>query len=106
MQSAVNIGSEDATNVVDAETLRGMVVSKEEIFERQKNGVLDSLFSTMVRIASEQGGTSYSANLNPQFDPKLLSTIVEKLESLGYKTSTEARTDEKLGAFVTLTINW
>ncbi len=105
MQSAANIGTED-TNVIDAETLRGMVVSKEDLFNRQKEGVLDSLFSTMVKIASEQGGTSYSANLNPQFDPRLLSSIVEKLESLGYKTTTEARNDEKLGAFVTLTINW
>jgi len=103
MQSVPNLND---TNLVDAKTLREMTISKEALFEKQKNGVLDSLMSSMVRQASEVGLTGYSANLNPQFDPLLLGEIVTDLKNLGYEVATEAKSDEKLGSFVQLVIKW
>lgn len=105
MQSAVNVNETDV-NLVTAEVLREMTITKEDLFERQKNSVLDALMSSMTRIASEQGGRTYVANLNPQFDPVLMTSITEKLQELGYSVTVETRTDEKLGSFVSLAINW
>lgn len=106
MQSALNAGQDNDTALVTAEALREMTITKEALFEKQKASVLDQLMSSMVRIAAEAGGNSYVANLNPQFDPTLLAAIKEELEKLGYKTTTEAKTDKTVGTFVALTISW
>lgn len=106
MQSAVNAGTDNDTTLVNAQTLREMTVTKEALFERQKASVLDSLMSSMVRIATETGGSNYAANLHPQFDPSLLAQIVAELETLGYTVTSEAKNDEKLGAFIQVAVSW
>lgn len=106
MQSAINAGTDNDTTLVTAEILRGMTVSKEALAERQKASVLDQLMSSMVRIATEQGGNQYAANLNPQFDPTLLAQITEELTKLGYTTTTEAKNDPKLGSFIQVVVTW
>lgn len=106
MQSVVNVGTETDTNLVPAQTLREMTVTKEALIKRQKDSVLDSLMSSMVRIATEQGGNGYAANLNPQFDPTILAEIVTELQTIGYTVTTEAKSDEKLGSFITMSIKW
>jgi hypothetical protein len=106
MQSAVIVVSDNETTLVTAQVLREMTITKEAIAKRQKESVLDSLMSSMVRQATEAGNTSYAANLNPQFDPVMLAEIVTELQTLGYTVTTEAKNDEKLGAFITLSINW
>jgi hypothetical protein len=106
MQSALETGTENETTLVTAEALREMTITKEALFDRQKASVLDQLMSAMVRIASEAGGNSYTANLNPQFDPALLSVVDSELKKLGYTTVTEAKNDKAIGAFVALTISW
>jgi hypothetical protein len=106
MQSAIQTGTDNDTALVTAEALREMTITKEALFEKQKNSVLDQLMSSMVRVASEAGGNSYVANLNPQFDPVLLAAVDTELKSLGYKTTTEAKTDKAVGNFVALTISW
>lgn len=105
MQSIANVNDQEQ-ELVSAEVLRGMTITKEALFEKQKNGVLESLMNSMVRTAQETGANSYSANLNPQFDPTLLSSITDVLKGLGYTVSTEAKTQEGIGAFIQLSINW
>lgn len=105
MQSAVNVNETDVT-LVTADSLREMTITKEELFERQKSSVLDALMSSMTRIASEQGGRSYVANLNPQFDVNLLNSITQTLQGLGYVVTTESKQDANIGNFTSLTISW
>jgi hypothetical protein len=106
MQSALDAGTENDTNLVTAEVLREMTITKEALFERQKQGVLDSFMSSMVRQASENGNRSFSATLAPQFDTTLLTSIVDTLKGLGYTVTTEAKSDEKLGAFILVVVSW
>lgn len=105
MQSADQAQQAENT-LVTAEALREMTITKEDLFERQKANVLDQLMSSMVRQATENGNRSYSANLNPQFDPSLLGKIVDELKALGYEVTSEAKNDPKLGSFIALSINW
>ena len=106
MQSALNEQTQNDTNLVTAEALREMTISKEALLKNQKRGIIDTLMSTMVRIATEQGGNGYTANFDPKFNPTLLAEITENLESLGYKVVTEAKSDEKSIASISVTINW
>jgi len=106
MQSALNEQTQNDTNLVTAEALREMTISKEALLENQKRGILDTLMSTMVRIATEQGGNGYTANFDPKFNPVLLADITNNLEGLGYKVLTEAKTDATVGASISVTINW
>jgi len=106
MQSALNAGTDNDTTLVSAELLREMTVSKEDLTARQKASVLDQLMSSMVRVATEAGGNSYSANLNPQFDPALLAQITDELKALGYTVTTEAKNDPKMGSFINVLIAW
>jgi predicted Zn-dependent protease len=113
MQSALQTGNDNDTVLVTAEALREMTITKEALFDKQKASVLDQLMASMVRIASESGGNSYTANLNPQFDVSLLAAVKEEFEKLGYKTVTEAKSDKVLiteqnpsGTFVSITISW
>lgn len=110
MQSALDISSEGSSNLVTAQVLRDMTITKDDLFSRQKNNVLDSLMSSMVRIATEAGGESYVANLNPQFDAALLEIIIRDLEDLGYKVTSETKTVTlEAGnptSFIALTISW
>ncbi len=105
MQSASDIAQKEET-LVSAEALREMTVSKETLFERQKESVLDTLMGTMVRIASEQGGNEYSANLNPKFDPSLLTSITTRLQELGYTVTVETKTAEAVGQYPVINIKW
>lgn len=113
MRSA--LAAEGATTeekLVDAQTLREMTVTKEELFTRQRDNVLDAIMSSMTGVASSKGDFSYSASLTPNFDAKLLAEIVGKFETLGYKVASEARTlpknqDGSDGqAYISLTISW
>jgi hypothetical protein len=106
MQSALNVNDVTDTKLVTAEVLRDMTISKEDLFQKQKESVLESLMSSMVRIASESGGKSYSANLNPQFDTTLLVSIVDQLKGLGYAVTVETKTAKDIGNFTQLTISW
>ena len=105
MQSIGTV-QEQETALVTAEVLRGMTITKEALFEKQKNAVLESLMGSMVRIASETGANSYAANLNPQFDPALLAEIKGELEKLGYAVTAEAKSDQQLGNFIQLVVSW
>jgi hypothetical protein len=106
MQSAINAGNTNDTTLVTAEALREMTITKEALFERQKASILDSLMSTMVKVATENGGNNYVANLNPQFDTALLANITGELSKLGYNVATEAKSDSKMGPFISLIISW
>jgi len=101
MQSAINVGNDEMT-LVTAEALREMTITKEALFERQRVSVLDSLMSTMVKQATENGNNNYVANFNSQFDPSLLTSITDELKKLGYIVTTS----DHMGSLTSLTISW
>lgn len=92
--------------LVNADTLRDMTITKEDLLTRQKADILQSLMSSMVSIASNNGGFEYSANLNPLFDLNLLSDIRKELEALNYIVSTSTEKTEGMGEFISLTVSW
>lgn len=106
MRSALAAEQASADKLVHAQVLREMTITKEELFTRQKDSVLDALMSSMTRIAADQGGSNYVAQLTPQFDPTLLAEITKTLEGLGYKVTSEARNQKDIGSYVALTISW
>lgn len=106
MQSVTDISDLNETKLVPASELKAMTVSKEDLFKRQKESVLDSVMSSMVTVATDQGALGYSATLNSQFDAGLLAEIVTEFKALGYVVTTEAKTDAKLGALILLDISW
>lgn len=97
---------QNETNLITAQDLRAMVMTKEALFDRQKTSILNDLMSTMVRLATEQGAGGYAANLDPKFDPTLLSSVTKELTDLGYEVTTEPKTDGNLGSVLCLTIKW
>lgn len=101
-----SIGNENTEQLVTAQALREMTVTKDVLFERQKASLLDTFMSSMVKIATEQGGNAYGANLHAQFDPVLLVSITDKLKELGYNTTVESKSDPKMGNFITLAVSW
>jgi hypothetical protein len=106
MQSALNAGNDNDTKLITAQALREMTVSADVLYQRQKDSILDSLMSTMVRNATESGAGSYEARFAPQFDLKLLAEIMSELVYLGYKVENLSKADEKLGPYVSLNIAW
>lgn len=104
MQSATT--ANETLALVPANMLREMTVTKEDIFNRQKENILEQLMSAMTRVATEKGGTQYGAQLTPNFDPALQVEIVNAFQGLGYSVSTETKTDEKIGTFNIITISW
>jgi len=106
MQSATTATESDVTEIVPAETLREMTATKESLFERQKNSILETLMSSMVKVATDNGARNYSANLHPQFDQVLLKTVTDKLTEAGYAVTAETRKDDKIGEFIVLNIVW
>lgn len=112
MRSALAAESAVQEKLVDAQTLREMTITKEELFNRQRDNVLDAIMSSMTGVASTKGDSQYVAQLTPQFDAKLLAEVVAKFEALGYKVTNEARTlpDNQDGSkgqsYIALTISW
>lgn len=98
--------NEISTEFVTAEQLRDMTISKEDRFERDRNNIMTSLFDTMVKLATENGVSSYDVKLNPHFDPVLLSTVKNDLTELGYVVKSEKKDDPQLGKFIALDISW
>jgi len=106
MSGALDISNESNITLIPAESLREMTVTKEALFKRQKENVLQELMEAMVNSATNRGSTGYIANLNPQFDATMLAEIVAELSNLGYKVVTEAKNDEKVGSFIAIEITW
>jgi len=94
------------TEFVTAEELRDMTISKEDRFERDRGNIMNSLMDSMVKIASENGLFVYTANLNPQFDAVLLTTISKDLNELGYEVTAEEKDEPNLGKFISLNVSW
>lgn len=105
MQSVTDINGTD-TNLVTAEALREMTITKEDLIARQKANILDDLMSSMVKVATQHGANSYTANVNAQFDPTLLQDIVAQLTTLGYTVTTENKSTEKMGNILQVVISW
>lgn len=106
MQSALDVGNSNDTNLITAQALREMTITTAALFEKQKASVLDSLMSSMVRIASEIGGNSHGVALSEQFDKTLLEAITKELQDLGYTVTASPTTDSKLGPIVALSVSW
>jgi len=100
------IGQEDSTEYINAADLLDMTISEDARFDRDRNNVLDSLMGSMVKMATENGFTSYGANLNPKFDSKLLTAISGDLTKLGYEVKTKEVDDKTIGKFILLDVSW
>lgn len=103
---AMNVGNDNDTTMVPAQTLREMTVSPDVIAKRQKDSILDAVMSSMVRIATEQGGNNYIVKLQPQFDQTMLTDITTELQTLGYSVKTELQADTTVGSYLSMTIAW
>jgi len=86
MESFSSVSEGVSQGLVDAESLRDMTISKEDLFLNQKNGILDQIMTSMVSQATINGGFVFSTQLNPQFDRKMLDEIEGELKTLNYKT--------------------
>lgn len=106
MQSALNVGNDDKTALIDAKTLKEMTASAESLYEREKASLLDQLMSTMVRTATESGKSGYVARLAPSFDQKLLNDICNTFTNLGYTVATRDEELPSMGKFISLDISW
>lgn len=102
-----NIGNEEVTTeLINAEQLRGITITQEERFERDRVSVLHNLLDGMVQQAQQFGATEFSANLNPKFDPALLVEVTKNLTELGYDVNSGKQKDQQLGEFLVLNISW
>ena len=77
-----------------------------EKFERDQKQVLDSLMSSMVSVATQDGKKQYSASINPNFDPALLVSVKGQLQELGYQLSETTQELKDVGKVVVLNISW
>jgi len=89
MESINNVDEGVSNGLVDADTLRDMTLTKQELFDKQKGEVTNSIMSSMISHATTNGGHAYSVQLNSKFDRELLNDIISEFNSLGYKTETE-----------------
>lgn len=101
-----SIGNQGNTELVTAEELRNLTISEEEKRERDRRNVKDNMMSSMVRLASENGALEYTANLAPQFDSVLLTTIVDDFKELGYKTEVKKEKNDNFGEYIALKVSW
>lgn len=106
MQSITNIGSDNDTNLVTAQALREMTITKESLAKRQKDSLMDSFMSSMVKQATEAGNTSYAVNLRPDFDATMLNEITTELRNLGYTVDVKTTSNTTVGEYLVLTVNW
>lgn len=104
MQSAVNPIENNI--LVPADVLRGMTVSKDEIAKRQKENTLQDIMSSMVRLATEQGATSFSANFQVNSSQSFIDSIADELKALGYTVTSELVNNSQLGNVLSMNITW
>lgn len=96
----------DESTLIKADQLRDMTLTKEEIFEKDKNGLLDTFMGNMVQFATQQGAHQYAANLHEKFDPTMLTEISKEFENLGYQVQAGVLEEEKVGKFIQLVVSW
>jgi hypothetical protein len=96
----------DDLALVPAAELRDMTITEEEMYTRDKSSLLQSLMSTMVSKANNNGVFGYSASVNPKIDRKLLSEIKDQFSELGYSVEVEEVKTPTLGEQVVLHISW
>ena len=107
MQSALDISNLNETKLVPASELKAMTVSKEDLFKRQKESIIDSVMSSMITVATEQGALGYRAQLHAAFDKGLLAEISQEFTGLGYSVQVEETpATGPMPASLTLDINW
>lgn len=78
-----------------AETLKDLTATPEELFDKAVHNTKVNLMSTMVRLAKEQGKTSYSAQFEKETEEKFFNALLKDFNELGY----EATVVDSLGGF-------
>lgn len=87
MDSAVKAEEKGlTTSLIPAEQMRELTISKEDLRKKKKNQVLDNIFTSMVKVATENGHNGYGADFAPDTDESFLKDIEEEIKTLGYKT--------------------
>jgi len=102
----LDINDSTAEELLTAEQLLNMTVSKEELYKRQKEGLMQSLMSSMVQTATQTGATAYVAQLNPQINAALLTEVTDEFKKLGYSTVVKNEKTQQLGEYIALIIDW
>ena len=97
-----------AGQLIDAEALRDITLSREELYSIAKTNFCETLMSSMVGVATKNGSSFYAAQLLDQLDETLRDDIISVFDNLGYKTSLsepiylqEAKQNVR-----TLTVSW
>jgi len=83
------------------EALAEITLSKEQIVEQDIKNVMDSLLSNMTNVASKNGSTDYTANLNLDFNDEVLKVIKKNFITLGFTLTMTS--DDKMSY---LKISW
>jgi hypothetical protein len=96
---------------VDAQSLREITLTPEQLFENKKKNVCDGLMETMVKMATTQGKNFYAVNLFEDFytDEKLVKEIIEVFSDLGYNVNlSEPMQNKEVGpkSFKMLVVDW
>jgi len=92
--------------LVTAEELRDMTITKEEMYARDKANIIQSFMSSMVSNANSNGVFVYSANLSPAFDPILLEDIKSEFTNIGYEVEVEEAETKSMGKVKVIHFSW
>ena len=94
---------------LSAEQMREITSTPEELFQAQVTSIKENLMSSMVNVATKQGRKFYAAQFLKEGNDKLIKTISDEFEGMGYKINT-ADTIQENGTqqipIVILTISW
>lgn len=92
-----------------AEELKELTATKEELFDKIVHDTKVNIMSSMVRLAKEQGKTSYGAQFRKEEDTTFINKVADDFRELGYEVNLEDGVNNIGGASVaitTLTVSW
>ena len=69
---------------VTKEALQDITITVEDVLNNDIANVMDSLLSTMTNMASKNGSTRYTAQMNHEFKDDVLEAIKTNLTLLGF----------------------
>lgn len=103
-----NPSADVVDNYLDAQSLRDITLTKDQLFSIAKKNICDSIMGSMVDVATKQGRSFYSTNILAAMDKSLLDEIMESFKNLNYKVElSEVVSDKKTGQeYRVLTVDW
>jgi hypothetical protein len=108
MKNINEVDQPSTTELVDAQTLKEMTLTQEELFEIVKENTVNAFMTSMVDKATKQGAKFYEAQILANADKQLVDTISKTFINLGYKVFlSEVQPGSQSGQDTrVLTISW